>query len=632
MMHLLVVLAAWFAAAVPALAVGSYVETPMLEAQVEEGKLPPVGRRLPENPRVIDLEAMGRQPGRHGGSIRMLMGGQNDIRMMTLYGYARFVGYDPALELKPDILESYEVEDGRIFTFRLRRGHRWSDGYPFTSEDIRYAWEDVINNPDLTPSGPDRELLVDGKPPRLEVIDAETVRFTWDAPNPDFLPSLAAARPIFLAMPAHYLKKYNAKHQDPETLDELVTAAKVKDWVRLHTRMARQYRPENPDLPTLDPWRNTTSPPADQFVFERNPYFHRVDTEGRQLPYADRVVFNMGSSSLIPAKAGAGEADLQARYIRFDNYTFLKEAEERMGIRVNLWKSGGGSAVALLPNLNVEDPVWRQLLRDVRFRRALSLSIDRQEVNQVVYFGLARESADTVLPESPLYREEYRTAWAKFDPAAANALLDEIGLTQRDLEGYRLLPDGRKAELIVETSGEGTLETDVLELITDYWRDIGLKLYLRTSQRDVLRSRAVAGHTLISVWSGLDNALCTPEMNPAELAPTAQAQLQWPQWGVNYETNGLKGEKPDLPAAEELLNLLQTWRRAKTEEQRVEAWHKMLALYTDQVFSIGTVNGTLQPVVASSKLRNVPDKAVFSFDPGAYFGMYLMDTFWFAGE
>lgn len=631
-MHLVYVLAALLAATFPALAVGSYVETPMLEAQVREGKLPPVNERLPESPRVIDLEAMGREPGRHGGSIRMLMGGHNDIRMMTLYGYARFVGYDLSLELKPDILESYEVEEGRIFTFSLRRGHRWSDGHPFTSEDIRYAWEDVIANPDLTPSGPDRELLVGGKPPRFEVIDAETVRFTWDAPNPDFLPALAAARPIFLAMPAHYLKNYHAKHQDPAKLEELVKGAKVKDWVRLHTRMARQYRPENPDLPTLDPWRNTTAPPADQFIFDRNPFFHRVDSKGRQLPYADRVVFNMGSSSLIPAKAGAGEADLQARYIRFDNYTFLKEAEERMGIRVHLWKSGGGSAVALLPNLNVDDPVWRQLLRDVQFRRALSLSIDRHEINQVVYFGLARESADTVLPESPLYREEYRTAWAKFDPAAANTLLDELGLTERSVDGYRLLPDGREAELIVETSGEGTLETDVLELITDYWRDIGLRLYLRTSQRDVLRSRAVAGQTLFSVWSGLDNGLCTPEMNPAELAPTAQAQLQWPQWGIHYETNGLKGEKPDLPAAEELLSLLRSWRQASTEEERVTAWHKMLALYTDQVFSIGTVNGTLQPVVVSKNLRNVPEKAVFSFDPGAYFGMYLMDTFWFADE
>jgi peptide/nickel transport system substrate-binding protein len=285
-----------------------------------------------------------------------------------------------------------------------------------------------------------------------------------------------------------------------------------------------------------------------------------------------------------------------------------------------------------LPNQNVGDPVWRKLVADERFRRALSLSIDRTEINQVVFFGLARESADTVLPESPLYREEYRTAWTDYDPERANALLDEIGLTKRGPDGIRLLPDGRKAELIVESSGEGTLESDVLELITDYWRDVGLKLYMRTSQRDVLRSRAVAGETLISVWSGLDNGLYTPEMNPQALAPTSEAQLQWPQWGIHYESNGLKGEKPEVPAAQELLELLKKWRHATTEEERTAIWHNMLGLYTDQVFSIGTVNATMQPVVVSKKLRNVPENGVYSFDPGAYFGVYLMDTFWFAEE
>lgn len=621
----------WTLSAAPIAAVASTVEVPSLEARVAAGDLPPVEERLPRNPRVVDLEAMGREPGRYGGSIRMLMGGQNDIRLMTLFSYARFVGYDLDYELKPDILESFEVEEGRIFTLRLREGHRWSDGAPFTTEDIRYAWEDVMNNPELSPVGPDHEMLVDGEAPQFEVIDELTVRFTWSKPNPEFLPALAAPRPIFLAMPAHYLKGFHAKYQAKETLDRLVAEANVSDWTRLHMRQARQYRPENPDLPTLDPWRNATEPPADQFEFVRNPYFHRVDAQGHQLPYADRVVLTMGSTDLIPAKAGAGDADLQARYLRFDNFTFLKQAEERMGIRVALWKSGNGSAVALLPNLNVGDPVWRPLMRDVRFRRALSLGIDRTEINQVIYFGLARESADTVLPESPLYREKYRTAWAAYDPDAANALLDEIGL-KRGPDGLRRLPDGRIAELIVETAGEGTIESDMLELIGDHWQEIGLKLYIKASQREMLRSRAVAGEVLMSVWGGLDNGVPTADMNPSRLAPTGQDQLQWPVWGIHYETSGMKGEAPDEPEAARLLELLNAWRGATTPEDRRAAWDEMLDIYTSQVFSIGTVNATLQPVVVSAKLRNVPDEAIYAFEPGAFFGMYLMDTFWFAED
>ena len=201
--------------------------------------------------------------------------------------------------------------------------------------------------------------MVDGKPPVFEVVDKLTVRYSWDAPNPDFLPSLAAAQPLVFLLPAHYMKQFHEKYQDEAKLAELVKANKVKNWVGLHQRMARQYRPENPDLPTLDPWRNTTKPPAEQFVFDRNPFFHRVDENGLQLPYIDQFVLNVSSSSIIPAKTGAGESDLQFTGIDFADYTFLKDAEKRYPVKVNLWKRTQGSRVALLPNLNAADPVWR---------------------------------------------------------------------------------------------------------------------------------------------------------------------------------------------------------------------------------------------------------------------------------
>ena len=165
------------------------------------------------------------------------------------------------------------------------------------------------------------------------------------------------------------------------------------------------YQFDNPALPTLQPWMNTTKPPADRFVAVRNPYFHRVDANGRQLPYIDRVVLAVAEGKLIPAKTGAGESDLQARDIQFNNYTFLKKGEKTNNYRTLLWKTVRGAHFALFPNLNVNDPVWRRSLRDVRFRRALSLAIDRAQINQVLYFGLAAEGNNTVLPESPLLRE-----------------------------------------------------------------------------------------------------------------------------------------------------------------------------------------------------------------------------------
>jgi peptide/nickel transport system substrate-binding protein len=607
-------------------------EPEFLRARLDEGKLPPVAQRLPRTPRIVDVVSMGRQPGRHGGTVRTIIGGQKDIRLMTIYGYARLVGYDEALNLQPDILESFESEEDRVFTFRLREGHKWSDGSSLTPEDFRYCWEDVINNEDLSPHGPSAELLVDGKGATFEIIDPLTIRYSWHAPNPDFLPQLAATQALSIVVPAAYLKQFHKKYQDEARLEELIKENKAKKWTSLHIRMARQYRPENPDLPTLDPWRNTTKPPAEQFVFERNPFFHRVDENGLQLPYIDRFVLNVSSSSIIPAKTGSGESDLQAIGIDFTDYTFLKDAEKRYPVKVSLWKKTLGSRLALLPNLNSGDDVWRPLLRDVRVRRALSLAIDRREINMAVFYGLATPSADTVLPESPLFRPEYAEAWIAHDPDQANALLDQAGLQTLDDDGIRVLPDGRPAQLVIETAGESTLETDVLELVTDHWRKVGIALFIRTSQRDVFRSRALGGQIMMSIWSGIDNGIPTANMNPRQLAPTGDEQLQWPVWGMHYVSNGEQGAPPDLPEAAELLRLLKEWRRTATMPERTAIWHKMLSLYTQQVFSIGIVNGTQQPVLAASRLRNLPAEGLYGFDPTAYFGVYMPDTFWLAEE
>jgi peptide/nickel transport system substrate-binding protein len=610
----------------------AYVETPSLADKVAAGELPPVADRLPAEPRVIDLKAMKREVGKPGGTIRTLIGSQKDIRFMPINGYARLVGYDERLNFVPDILKDFTIEDGRVFTLRLRPGHKWSDGQPLSAEDFRYAIESVMLNEDLNPGGVPQELLVEGKPPLFEIVDDTTVRFTWNKPNPNFLPALAAPVPPPIVMPAHYLKQFHKKYQDKDKLEALVKKGKYKNWKQMHIRLGRQNRPENPDLPTLDPWMNTTAPPAEQFTFVRNPYFHRVDTAGQQLPYVDRMILGVGSTTLIPAKTGAGESDLQSRYIEFEDYTFLKESEKIHDVDVALWKRVQGSRVAILPNLNYGDPAWRAVFRDVRFRRALSLAINRREINLAVYFGLGRESADTILPQSPLFQEDYARRWASFDPDQANALLDEMGLTRRDADGIRLLPDGRRAELIVETAGENKSELDVLELIHDHWQAIGIKLFPRSTQRDVFRSRTIGGQVMVGVWSGMDNGIPTAQMDPGGLAPTSEAQLHWPLWGIHFQTHGEKGEAPDLPEAKALADLLKQWRSTVDPVEQEKIWRQMLEIWTDGVFSIGTVASTLQPVVHRRSLVNVPKDALFGYDPTAYLGVYMPDTFWFRTE
>ena len=624
----LIGLAALLGAPAPG-AAGDYVETPYLLDAVAAGALPPVARRLPERPSVVEAKQEGYAIGRHGGELRMLMGREKDVRMLVVYGYARLVAYDRNFELVPDLLQSYEVEGGRIFTLRLRRGLRWSDGHPVSAEDFRYFWEDIAGNETLAPFGPSRALRVKGRPPRFEVLDEYTVRYAWDEPNPFFLPALARARPEPILAPAHYLRRFHARYSDEAELEEIAEEEGRRNWGAVHINRFRPYKNTNPELPTLQPWINTTRAPSQRYVFERNPFYHRVDEEGRQLPYIDRVIVNIADAKLIPAKAGAGESDLQARHLAFGDYPFLKQAEERSGYRVSLWDTTKGAHVALLPNLNVQDPVWRGLVRDVRFRRALSLAIDREEINYVIYYGLASGGNDSILPGSALYRPRYRKRWAGYDLAAAAALLDEMGLDRRDSDGIRLLPDGRRMEIIVETAGEDSEQTDVLELVETTWAEIGIKMYTKPLQREVLRNRVFSGLTLMSVWSGLENGVPSADMSPRDLAPTSQIQLQWPKWGQYVESGGEVGEPVDLPHAQRLAALNEEWEAGPARARREAIWHEMLGIRADQAYTLGIVAAVPQPVVVNRRLRNVPERAAYNWEPGAYFGVYRPDTFWF---
>lgn len=612
----------------PAPKVAALQETPSLQARVEAQQLPPIGERLPAVP-LVSISGPDLSVGRHGGDIRSLITRDKDVRLLVVYGYARLVGYDEKLAIVPDILEWLEVEDGRIFTMKLREGHRWSDGHPFTAEDFRYFWEDVATNEELFPVGPEVPLRLDDELPKFEVIDERTVRYSWSKPNPFFIPALAGARPLEIYVPSHYLKQFHPKYGDKAKIAAAVEAAGARGWAQLHNRIGDTYNAVNPDLPTLQPWNNTVAPPATRFVAERNPYYHRIDAAGQQLPYADRFILDVVGSALVPAKTAAGEADLQARGLNFSDYTFLKAAEERSGYQVRLWKTVRGSQLALYPNLNANDPVWRALNRDARFRQALSLGINRAEINQVIYYGLCLEANNLVLPASPLYKPEYGEAYTAFAPGKANALLDEIGLTQRNDDGFRLLPDGRPLEIIVETAGENTEESDVLELIRDSWRQIGVKLFTKPSQREVLRNRIFAGDTVMAIWYGSENGIPTSYSSPEEFVPIHQMSLQWPKWGQYAETNGTAGEPVDMPAAKRLLELYDAWAAARSREEKVAAWQEILQIHAEQIYTIGIVAQVPQPVVVASTLRNVPVEGIFNWDPGAQFGIYRPERFWF---
>ena len=616
-----------------------FIDSPALLGKVDAGKLPPVAERLPDEPSMARFARPDQKIGRHGGTLRMLMARPKDVRMMVVYGYARLVRYDYRLELEPDILRKVDVDEGRVFTLHLRRGHKWSDGVPFTAEDFRYYWEDVANNETLSPTGPPKVLRVGKTLPRFEIIDDHTVRYRWDAPNPGFMAALAAPRPPFIYRPAHYLKRFHARYFDADALNREAKKMGARNWAALHNKLDNPYKFDNPDLPTLQPWIATTKGPSERFVFRRNPYFHRVDPQGRQLPYIDRVVMDIVDSKIVPAKTGTGESDLQARYLRFDNFTFLRKNAKQSGFAVHLWRIGKGAHMALYPNFNAKDPVWRKLLRDVRFRRALSLGIHRREINRVLYFGQAIESQNTVLPDSPLHRPEYREAWAAFDIRCRQSAARRDRPDASAMTPGRTTAAGRKTggEIIVETAGESSEQADVLELVHDSLaQDRASKLYIRPSQRDVVRNRIYAGETVMALFPGLENGMRNrrtpaPSGTGARRGRRSISGHKWGQYAGDAAAR--PDEPPDMPEADPAARPCSTdWNNAESAHPAnaisgKKCWRSTRSRTVhDRPYRRGhnAAGRRRQPAAAQCAATS----AMYNWNPGAHFGIYETDTFW----
>ena len=608
-----------------------YVETPSLAERVATGELPGVEHRLPARPSVVPLAGDGLAPGRHGGELRLLMGRSKDVRLMVVYGYARLVGYDRDYRLAPDLLEGVEVEEERIFTLRLRPGHRWSDGRPFTSEDFRYYWEDIATNETLAPFGPPRAFLADGEPPRFEVLDARTVRYTWPRPNPFFLPALAGARPEPLYAPAHYLKAFHDRYTHVDDLEKRARKEGKRNWAAVHTSRFRPYKNTNPDLPTLQPWVNTTAPPSQRYVFARNPWYHRVDTNGRQLPYIDRVVVNISDGKLVPAKTGAGESDLQARHLTFNDYTFLKREREA--------QREAGAAVGDHPRR-----ARRALPEPQRRGRRLARAAARRAVPPG---ALARHRPPRDQPGDLLRarhrRQRHRARAESAVRGGVPHALGQVRSRRRQRAARRdRAPRARRRRASGSwrtagrwrSSSRPRARTPSRPTCWSWWAGPGGRPASSCSpSRCSARCSGTAsssGQTVVSVWSGLENGLPLPDMSPRDLAPTRQDQYQWPRMGAVLRDRGRVRRGPGAqPRPAELADLSRNWLSAPNTGARRAIWERMLEIRADSVFSIGIVSGVPQPVVVDARLRNVPEKGIYNWDPGAHFGIYRPDTFWF---
>lgn len=600
-------------------------EPPDLALRAAHGALPPVAERLPVNPALIQVEE---SVGIYGGVWRLAMIGAADgLLLYRNLGYEHLVRWDPSWRrVIPNVAQSFHVSDGaRVFTFRLRQGLRWSDGEPFTAEDIRFWFEDVLLDPELTDEPP-RWMPVERDAVRLEVLDPLTVRFVFAQPNSLFLGALAAGQNLGTATdyPRHALARYH-KRYNRQGIDAEVAAAGLKDWTALfhlkaHSRRslsdpASLLRRPAGDLsvvqtaepiPTLDPWVLDRREPGDppRYVAVRNPYYWKVDPAGHQLPYIDRVEILETSQGRLMDLLRAGRIGLQARHLGLlDSRDQLPELLTR-GYRAVPLMAAGNNALGLSFNLTHPDPARRALLANRNLRVALSHAINRKAVIAAALGGQGEPWQVAPRAESAHYSERLAHQYLEHDPATASALLDAQGLDRRDAKGYRLDRDGRRVSFTLLTRADRPFQEIAAELIADQWKAVGVELTVETLPRGALQDRVREGRFDIAPTSpdgGIDAI-----QDAFVYAPLTRDSIfgqAWVRWLEDPAGPGAE-EPPDSVKRQWAIHR----RIQETEDpgarRRLAA--ELLETAADEFAQIGIATETTRHAVARNDFRNVP--------------------------
>ena len=607
-----------------------FQEAPALAERVQQGKLPPVQERIGSDPLVIEPV---REIGNYGGIWRRGFSGPADF----WNGY-RCCGHDKILfwdytgnVIVPNVAKGWEVsEGGRVFTVFLRRGMKWSDGHPFTADDFMFWYEDIYHNDELVPTKAPI-LSIDDQPGRMEKVDDSTIRFVFAEPYYVFLDMLAGVTALgghsfggrnlmggFA--PKHYLKQFHPRYVGQEAVDQSVKAAGYDNWGSF-MRYVNDWS-LNPDLPTVTAWQTTSPINTPTWVLERNPYFYMVDTAGNQLPYIDKVVLTLAENlEVLNLRAIAGEYDFQSRHIDISKLPVFLDNQGRGDYTVSLDPADIGCDACLFINQTYDaDPEIAIWLQNRDFRIALSHGIDREQLNEAFWLGLGTPGSQ-VLAESSPYNPgpEYRSLHSTYDPQRANDILDALGLTRRDSQGYRLRTDGEgRLRLEMTTVGGHFLQfTQIAEMIAEQWGKIGIQADVNEVERSLAITRVGANELQIHLWQndGTEHFFASPW----HLFPLSQSGLGGPNigplWGQWLVTNGAQGREPTAP----MKKLMALWKQGfgVPEAERIEIGKEMWRVAVEEQWALGTVG--LSPAVmgvriVSNRVGNSPDRLYNSTD------------------
>ena len=593
-----------------------FKESPLLKEQVDAGKLPPVAERLPENP-VVSIPLM--DIGNYGGELHWVeytvdydhyLRHMNQVSLLELVpekGTARYKWLGG--KIMPGVFESWTVsDDSTAFEFTIRKGLKWSDGQPVTTEDIRFCIEDVLLNAELNPVVP-TWLQFANQPTKFEVVDEQTVRFTFAEPYGFFLPQMVNWQWDEMLRPAHYLKQYHKTYTDIAELLPLMVKAELtteEDWSRWYPTIGSnltdgeyQRRPADyRDAPVLQPYIWESEPQQGEFVMVRNPYFYKVDPEGNQLPYIDRVSRSLVTDLEVEnLKIIGGETDIQAQFTRLSDYPMFSQNKEQGGYELMALPAWQDQLLIFPFNFDPADEVMGEIIRDKRFRQALSLAVDREEVRKSIFLDFGTPSAFAPVAGSPWFKDEFQSAYAEFDLDAANALLDEMGLQWDANKEYRLRPDGERLILPIDYYDVTPPATPGGELVREFWRKIGVDAQVKQVSGTLYWDSRAANGTVGTIWWA--NGL-----SPADTV-FVSSFLMTPSWWDWFNSRGETGKEPQDAEAIKLMELYRQIEAATTEEERARLGIEIFENHKENVWLIGTVAGTPVPFVYNKDLGNI---------------------------
>lgn len=601
----------------------TFQQAPQLAQLVAEGKLPPVRQRLPENPVVVEPVD---QIGTYGGDWQKLAAAITDIQTGFRLGYEPLVRWDrDGKNVVPGVAHSWQMSDGgRTFTFHLRKGMKWSDGVELTSEDFKFTLDQILSHTGFT-AVQLPWLRSEGQLPTVEAPDPYTVIYKFKAPYGNFPRAIAASGLQYnLFGPKHYLLPFHEKFTDPAEMAAMIKKAGFITWVDFFTYKIDPDK--NTELPTVAPFITRQSDPNVRVVAERNPYYYKVDTAGNQLPYMDRMVTKMVfDERMLNIKAINGEVDFQIRKIDPTNFTMFKEEGKRKGYRTVVFPSTSPTCIYVSPYS--KDEKVRPILADKRFRQALSYAINREELIDLIYTGLSEPSSGFTIPDDTYFLPGMDKANTEFDPEKANALLDELGLKRRKLDGLRELPDGTLfSQLLSIYPSEEGINADMWQLVVDYWREVGLHFATKADDGNLAYLQMTNGNTNFFTYL---NASMHWDVDGVWKAPISNLSYLAPAYGNYVKTGGTHGVKP-TPDMQQLVDWFAQLRATPDDAERLRLGQNILHQWASECYVVGICRAPVVGVV-SNRLKNVPEN--FNYDyrlksPG-YLGIeqfYLDDT------